>query len=64
MQQPRVIVTVTNDNLPALYFYQRRGYRFSAILRDSGAALGRSETSVGFAGIAITDELQLQKVLD
>ena len=63
-RQPRVIVTVTNDNLPALYFYQRRGYRFSAILRDSGAGLVKGEAAVGFAGIAITDELQLQKVLD
>jgi ribosomal protein S18 acetylase RimI-like enzyme len=63
-RQPRVIVTVTNDNLPALYFYQRRGYRFSAILRDSGATLAKGETAVGFAGITIADELQLQKVLD
>jgi ribosomal protein S18 acetylase RimI-like enzyme len=63
-QQPRVIVTVTNDNLPALYFYQRRGYRFSAILRNSGAAVAKGEITVGFAGIAITDELQLQKMLD
>jgi ribosomal protein S18 acetylase RimI-like enzyme len=62
-QMPRVIVTVTNDNLPALYFYQRRGYRFSAILRDSGAALATGEKTVGFAGIAIEDELQLVKIL-
>jgi ribosomal protein S18 acetylase RimI-like enzyme len=34
----RVIVTIGNDNLPALYFYQRHAYRFSAILRDSIAA--------------------------
>ena len=62
-EQPRVIVTVTNDNLPALYFYQRRGYRFSAILRDSGAALADREKAIGFAGIPIEDELQLVKIL-
>ena len=28
----RVIVTTTNDNLPALYLYQRRGYRMTALI--------------------------------
>ena len=58
---PRVIVTITNDNLPALYFYQRRGYRVSAILRDSIAAHTREGTVMGFAGIPILDEIQLAK---
>ena len=60
---PRVIVTITNDNLPALYFYQRRGYRLSAILRDSIAAHTRDEKAVGFARIPILDEIQLAKEL-
>jgi ribosomal protein S18 acetylase RimI-like enzyme len=60
-QQPRVIVTITNDNLPALYFYQRRGYRMSAILRDSVAAHARGEQPRGFAGIPALDEIQLVK---
>jgi ribosomal protein S18 acetylase RimI-like enzyme len=59
--QPRVIVTITNDNLPALYFYQRRGYRLSAILCDSIAAHAGNEKPVGFAGIPIHDEIQLAK---
>jgi ribosomal protein S18 acetylase RimI-like enzyme len=58
---PRVIVTITNDNLPALYFYQRRGYRVSAILRDSIAAHTRDAKAVGFAGIPILDEIHLAK---
>ena len=62
-QLPRVIVTVTNDNLPALYFYQRRAYRLSAILRDSIAAHARDQHVKGFAGIPIVDEIQLVKVL-
>ena len=61
--QPRVIVTITNDNLPALYFYQRRGYRVSAILRDSVAAHSRDRQIVGFAGIPILDEIQLVKYM-
>jgi ribosomal protein S18 acetylase RimI-like enzyme len=58
---PRVIVTITNDNLPALYFYQRRGYRVSAILRDSIASQTQDEKAMGFAGIPIRDEIQLAK---
>jgi hypothetical protein len=57
-----VIVTITNDNVPALYFYQRRGYRLVAILRDSVAAHARDEL-VGFAAIPIRDEIQLSKDL-
>jgi ribosomal protein S18 acetylase RimI-like enzyme len=62
-KQPRVIVTITNDNLPALYFYQRRGYRLSAILRDSVAAHARDQQAMGFAGIPIADEIQLVKYM-
>ena len=58
---PRVIVTITNDNLPALYFYQRRGYRVSAILRNSIAAQTHDQKARGFAGIPILDEIQLAK---
>lgn len=61
--RPRVIVTITNDNIPALYFYQRRGYRVSAILRDSVAAHTRDQQAVGFAGIPILDEIQLVKYI-
>jgi ribosomal protein S18 acetylase RimI-like enzyme len=60
---PRIIVTIANDNIPALYFYQRRGYRMSAILRDSIAAHNRGHEVVGFAGIPILDEIQLSKNL-
>jgi GNAT superfamily N-acetyltransferase len=58
---PRVIVTITNDNLPAFYFYQRHGYRLSAILRDSITALVPKHLVSGFAGIPIRDEIQLVK---
>jgi ribosomal protein S18 acetylase RimI-like enzyme len=58
---PRAIVTITNDNLPALYFYQRRGYRVSAVIRDSITAQTRDQKAMGFAGIPILDEIQLAK---
>jgi GNAT superfamily N-acetyltransferase len=60
--QPRVIVTLTNDNIPALYFYQRRGYRISAVVSDAVKRQTRTEPS-GFAGIPVLDEIQLSKTL-
>jgi ribosomal protein S18 acetylase RimI-like enzyme len=57
----RVLVTITNDNIPALYFYQRRGYRISAVLRDSVASHERNRNRIGFAEIPIRDEVQLTK---
>lgn len=60
---PRIIATITNDNIPALYFYQRRGYRVTAVLPDVVAAQERNRNRVGFAGISIRDEIQLTKNL-
>jgi ribosomal protein S18 acetylase RimI-like enzyme len=60
---PRVLVTITNDNIPALYFYQRRGYRVTAVLPGAVAAHERNRNRVGFAGIEIRDEIQLTKDL-
>jgi GNAT superfamily N-acetyltransferase len=58
---PRVLVTVTNDNIPALYFYQRRGYRLSAVLTGAVSAQPPNEALTGFAGIPVADEIQLTK---
>jgi len=58
----RVIVTTTNDNLPALYFYQRRGYRLTGLI--AGSVLLRSTDVLnGFAGIPVRDEVHLEKLL-
>lgn len=58
----RVIVTTTNDNLPALYFYQRRGYRLVSV--SPGSMLAHTEVVLpGFAGIPVRDEMQLEKML-
>jgi GNAT superfamily N-acetyltransferase len=58
----RVVVTTTNDNLPALYFYQRRGYRLSALVPNS-VTLHTEQIHDGFAGIPVRDELRLEKRL-
>jgi ribosomal protein S18 acetylase RimI-like enzyme len=58
--QSKVIVTLTNDNIPALYFFQRRGYRLCAVLKDAAVSAGAPDI-IGFAGIPIRDELQLLK---
>jgi ribosomal protein S18 acetylase RimI-like enzyme len=58
----RVIVTTTNDNLPALYFYQRRGYVITALI--AGSVLAHTgEATAGFAGIVVRDEVHLEKQL-
>lgn len=59
----RVIVTLSNDNIPAQYFYLRRGYRVTKVLPGAVAAQPRNEGLVGFADIPIVDELQLSKDL-
>jgi GNAT superfamily N-acetyltransferase len=59
----RVVVTMTNDNIPALYFYQRRGYRLSAVLQGAVSSHPRNRGLTGFAGIPIHDEVQLAKDL-
>jgi GNAT superfamily N-acetyltransferase len=58
----RLIVATTNDNLPALHFYQRRGYRLTDFV--PGSILAHTGPEVpGFAGIPVRDELRLEKRL-
>jgi GNAT superfamily N-acetyltransferase len=62
----RVMLLTTNDNLDALRFYQRRGYRLVAIHRDSMAEARRIKPSIpelGRHGIPLTDELELELAL-
>jgi GNAT superfamily N-acetyltransferase len=58
----RLVISTTNDNLPALYFYQRRGYRLSALAADSVIVHTQQEI-MGFAGIPVRDEIRLEKRL-
>lgn len=57
----RVLVATTNDNLPSLYFYQRKGYRITQALPGSMLAAGADGPTTGFAGIPIRDEIHLAK---
>ena len=56
----RLLVATTNDNLPALYFYQRRGYRLTDLVPGCVAAHMR-EAGSGFGGIPVRDEIRLEK---
>src|SRR5919202_6844084 len=51
----RLLVSTTNDNLPALYFYQRRGYRITELVVNSVVEHTHQQIS-GFAGIPVRDE--------
>jgi ribosomal protein S18 acetylase RimI-like enzyme len=56
----RLIATIMNDNIPALYFYQRRGYRVTGVVPEPA---GRHQPASGFGGIPIRDEIHLAKAL-
>jgi ribosomal protein S18 acetylase RimI-like enzyme len=60
---PRIIAATSNDNIPALYFYQRHGYRLTAIEQDAFTAHQVKPTGPGFAGIAVRDEVRMEKRL-
>jgi ribosomal protein S18 acetylase RimI-like enzyme len=62
-QLSRMLFWTTNDNLPSLYFYQRRGYRMAELV--PGALLGPQKFAgiAGFAGIPVRDEIRLEKKL-
>jgi GNAT superfamily N-acetyltransferase len=64
LQIARVIVSATNDNLPSLYFYQRRGYYITEWIPNGVAKYAKSTSLVGFAGIPIRDEVRLEKLLN
>jgi ribosomal protein S18 acetylase RimI-like enzyme len=63
----RLWLVTTNDNVDALRFYQRRGFRLAALRRgavDDGRARLKPEIpTVGDYGIPLRDELELDKPL-
>jgi GNAT superfamily N-acetyltransferase len=63
----RIELVTTNDNVDAIRFYQRRGYRIACI--DPGAVDRARRTKptiplIGFRGVPIRDELTMVKNLD
>ncbi len=62
----RLWLITTNDNLHALRFWQKRGFRLVAVHRDVVAESRRLKPSiplVGRDGIPIRDELELEATL-
>jgi ribosomal protein S18 acetylase RimI-like enzyme len=63
----RLWLITTNDNVDALRFYQRRGFRLAALyagaVDDSRARLKAEIPRTGEHGIDLRDELELEKVL-
>jgi len=57
-------VTTTNDNLDALRFYQRRGFRIVAVRPgavDESRRIKPSISTVGEYGIPVRDEIELER---
>ncbi|TSB45973.1 GNAT family N-acetyltransferase [Alkalicoccobacillus porphyridii] len=60
-------LVTTNDNLDALRFYQKRGYRLKAILSDAVTRARKQKPTIpyiGNGGIPLIDELLLIKTLN
>jgi GNAT superfamily N-acetyltransferase len=62
----RVVLTTTNDNVDALRFYQRRGFRLVALRPGAVDASRRIKPAIpatGAHGIALRDELDLERTV-
>ena len=55
----RILVTTSNDDLPALAIYQRYGFRITRVIPGSIARHHGGELP-GFAGIPVRDEIRLE----
>jgi GNAT superfamily N-acetyltransferase len=63
---PFMRAMLSNDNLPALRFYQKRGFRIVAVhsgVVDMMRALKPSIPEIGLDGIPMRDEIELEIVL-
>ena len=62
----QIALITTNDNLQALKFYQKRGYRIINVIVDAVTKARKRKPSIpllGNEGIPLYDELQLMKRL-
>ena len=63
----RLWLITTNDNLPALGFYQRRGLRITAVHSNAleiSRRLKLQIPQIGLDGIPLRDEIELETMLD
>ncbi|MEW5983897.1 MAG: GNAT family N-acetyltransferase [Acidobacteriota bacterium] len=63
LQLSRIVVATTNDNLPSLYFYQRRGYFITEVIAGALTPHNPEPDNRGFGGIPVRDEVRLEKRL-
>ncbi len=59
---PRLVVATSNDDLPALYIYQRGGFVLTDLKPGAILAHHKGE-ECGFASIPVRDEIRLEKRL-
>jgi GNAT superfamily N-acetyltransferase len=59
----RLLVATSNDNLPALYWYQVRGFSILDILLGAIEPNHSDDHLAGLGGIPVRDEIQLEKRL-
>ncbi|WP_461213137.1 GNAT family N-acetyltransferase [Lacticaseibacillus sp. GG6-2] len=62
----KMVATTTNDNLDAMRFYQKHGYRFTKVIRgsvDTARTMKPSVPTIGNYGLPIHDELLMNKDL-
>ena len=62
MHKKRLLVSTSNDDLPALAFYQSLGFQIYEV-KLSVIAEKHGEISDGIGGLPVRDELRLQKIL-
>jgi ribosomal protein S18 acetylase RimI-like enzyme len=63
----RVWLITTNDNLPALQFYQKQGFRLVAVYPntlETSRQLKPEIPHIGFEGIPLRDEIELEYRLE
>lgn len=63
----RLWLITTNDNLPALGFYQKRGFRMTAVYPNAleySRQLKPQIPFIGLNGIPLRDEIELEMLLD
>jgi ribosomal protein S18 acetylase RimI-like enzyme len=62
----RLWLITTNDNIPALRFYQKRGFTMAALHKNALEASRKLKPEIplfGFDGIPIRDEIEFEMIL-
>lgn len=62
----RLWLITTNDNIPALRFYQKRGFQLAALHKNALEASRKLKPEIplfGFDGIPIRDEIEFEMLL-